>query len=81
VPLRRCAAPLTLSRVPQDAKAFPSPMWSAYLNSALYWADGERSVREIERLTSLEHDRQPPVDLLAWFRFLEKYGYVELRKG
>jgi peptidase M28-like protein len=81
VPVRKCAAPLTFHRIPKDEREFPSPLWSSFYNSVLYWANGERTVREIERLASLEHDKEPPVDLLAWFKFLEKYGYVELTKG
>jgi hypothetical protein len=78
VPVRRCCAPLTFSRIPRQERAFPSPLWNAYLNAALYWANGTRTVAEIERLASLECG-STPVDLPAWFLFLAAHGYVELR--
>jgi hypothetical protein len=80
VPERRCIAPLTFRRIPPAEKEFPSPLWSAMLNSVLYWCDGRRTIREVERLATLEHGKEPPVDLLAWFRFLEKHGYVALKQ-
>jgi hypothetical protein len=79
IPVRHCAAPLTFAPIPPAERAFPSPLWNSKLNSALYWADGERSIREIEHLVAMEHGDPPKQDLLAWFRFLEEHGYVELR--
>jgi hypothetical protein len=78
VPVRRCAAPLTFAPIPPGERDFASPLWSSMLNSALYWCDGRRTIREVERLATLEHGKAPPVDLLAWFRFLERHGYIEL---
>ena len=80
VPVRQCAAPLTFGRIPPGERAFPSPLWNAKLNSALYWCDGERSVRQIEHLILMEHGELPKVDLLAWFHFLARHGYVDLSK-
>ena len=77
VPIRKCAAPLTFSRIPQGEREFGSPLWNSKLNAALYWADGERSVREIEHLVLMEHGELPKQDLLDWFKFLARYGYVE----
>ena len=77
-PVRKCAAPLTFGPIPPAERTFGSPLWSSQLNSALYWCDGERSIREIEHLVLMEHGALPKVDLLAWFKFLAKHGYVEL---
>ncbi|MFO7899258.1 MAG: M28 family peptidase [Planctomycetota bacterium] len=77
VPMRTCPAPLTFGPIPPAERRFPSPLWNARLNSALYWADGERSIREIEHLIRMEHGEPPNVDLVDWFRFLGEHGYVE----
>ncbi len=79
VPVRRRMAPLTFGRVPEAERKFPPPLWNPKLNSALYWADGERSVREIEWRVTLEHGSPPGVNLLDWFRFLAEHGYVDLK--
>ena len=78
VPVRKCAAPLTFGPIPPAEREFGSPLWNSKLNSALYWCDGERSIREVEHLVLMEHGELPKVDLPAWFRFLAKHGYVGL---
>jgi len=79
-PVRKCAAPLTFGRIPPAEREFPSPLWNGKLNSALYWCDGERSIREVEHLVLMEHGELPKVDLLAWFKFLARHGYVEFSR-
>ena len=80
VPVRKCPAPLTFAPIPPAEREFPSPLWSAKFNAALYWSDGERSIREIEHLVAMEHGDPPGTDLVEWFRFLEKHDYVELKE-
>ena len=43
---------------------------------ALYWCDGRRTLAEVIRLTRLEVG-STNFDLLKYFRFLERKGYVE----
>ena len=43
---------------------------------ALYWCDGRRTLAEVIKLTQLEVG-SANFDLLKYFRFLEKKGYVE----
>jgi len=43
---------------------------------ALYWCDGHRTLAEVIRLTRLEVG-PTEFDFVAYFRFLEKNGYVE----
>ena len=45
---------------------------------ALYWADGARSVLEIADLVELESGKRDVELLLAYFRLLEKLGFVGL---
>jgi len=50
------------------------------ITRALYWADGRRSVAEIEELVECELDLDG-VSLLEPFRRLEEYGYVSLTRS
>ena len=52
-----------------------SPRWWGPETAAWWWADGRRSVREIRDLV-LQEFEELPIDLLDYFRFLEKHGYV-----
>ncbi len=55
-----------------------TPMWSRALNAALFWADGERNLLEIDRL--VEQELGPTeVRLVEYFEFLEGLGYIEFR--
>jgi hypothetical protein len=83
VPRRLVPGLLTLCDLsPEDRPAYEeatggqNPMWSRPLILALYRADGNRSVDEIERLVTLEVG-ESDVDLLPYFRFLEEQGLVE----
>jgi hypothetical protein len=44
---------------------------------ALYWVDGTRSLLDIADLVELETGGRDVVLLLAYFRMLEKLGFVE----
>lgn len=53
--------------------------WAA---ASYFWCDGTRNLKEIRELVELEAG--VPVrnfDLIAYFRFLEKYKMVEFVKG
>ena len=54
----------------------PSGAWADTPVKALYWCDGHRTLAEVIRLTQLEVG-STSFDLLKYFRFLEKKGYVE----
>ncbi|HSR30034.1 MAG TPA: hypothetical protein VLY63_05665, partial [Anaerolineae bacterium] len=47
---------------------------------ALYWADGARSVLEIADLAELEVGKRDVELMLAYFRLLEKLGFVALKR-
>ncbi|MCD6520694.1 MAG: DUF4910 domain-containing protein [Anaerolineae bacterium] len=83
VPVRLVPGPLTLCTLPLEAqKDFKriakgqNPMWSAELILALYWADGRRTVAEIQRLLELELGKVT-VDLEKYFVFLHEHGYID----
>jgi len=54
----------------------PNGAWADTPVKALYWCDGRRTLAEVIKLTQLEVD-SASFDLLKYFRFLEKKGYVE----
>ena len=54
----------------------PSGAWADAPVKALYWCDGRRTLAEVIKLTQLEVG-STDFDLLRYFRFLEKKGYVE----
>ena len=54
----------------------PSGAWADTPVKALYWCDGRRTLAEVIKLTQLEVGSSN-FDLLKYFRFLEKNGYVE----
>ena len=54
----------------------PSGAWADAPVKALYWCDGRRTLAEVIKLTQLEVG-STNFDLLNYFRFLEKKGYVE----
>jgi hypothetical protein len=75
---RKRVGTVTLDDLPRDQwEGQPSASWNGTLIAALDWCDGRRNLAEVIRLTTLE--RGPlRVDLVGWFRFLAKHGYVEL---
>ncbi len=54
----------------------PNGAWADIPVRALYWCDGRRTLAEVIRLTRLEAG-PTEFDFVAYFRFLEKNGYVE----
>ncbi len=82
IPERLKPGPLTLETLPEEArfKERWKPSWQAYFNVNLYWADGKRSVLEIYRWSRHETGRVKLEDLIDYLEFLEKYGYVRLKR-
>jgi hypothetical protein len=74
---RKRMGTITLDDLPRDQReGFPAAsFWGAPV-SALYWCDGKRTLAEVIRLTELEMGPQT-IDFVAYFKFLEKRGYVE----
>jgi aminopeptidase YwaD len=77
---------LTMADLPAEARAelaeitsqtFP---YSTELCSALFWADGERSIYEVQQLLAHERDRVDLDFLVSFFRFLETHGYCRIRR-
>jgi hypothetical protein len=64
---------------PGDREGYPSGAWATGPILALYWCDGYRSVAEVQRLTELEAGPLN-MDLVGYFRFLAKHGYVTLEQ-
>ncbi len=54
-----------------------SPRWGGPLTLSLWWADGNRTIAEIEHHVAAEVPLGD-VDLVRWFHFLSKHDYVEL---
>jgi hypothetical protein len=54
-----------------------SPRWGGARTLSLWWADGKRTIAEIQERVAAE-TTPGDVDLVKWFHFLAKHGYVEL---
>ena len=72
----------SLDPVPQqdwaEAGITRAPRWGGPHTLALWWADGKRTIRQIYENVAAETD-PAGCDLIAWFRLLEKHGYVTLQ--
>ena len=64
---------------PDEREGYPSGAWDATVIAALYWCDGQRDLADVIRLTRLELDLGDKFDFVAYFKFLERRGYVELK--
>lgn len=74
---RKRIGTLPLDDLPQDQwEGYPSGAWDTTATIALYWCDGKRNLAEVSRLVRLELG-PTNLDLVGYFRFLEKHGYVE----
>ncbi len=77
VPKAMCPAPLTFEKIPaQEWKDFPAPRWHTTMASLLQWANGKRTLAEIEQLTIGERGKCD-LPVVPLFKFLQKHGYVE----
>jgi hypothetical protein len=74
---------LALDTIPVDQWAegdvTASPRWGGPRTLSLWWADGKRSIAEIQERVVAETPLGD-VNLVKWFRFLAKHGYVELHQ-
>jgi hypothetical protein len=61
---------------PEQREGFPASAFWGPPTAALYWCDGKRNLAEVIRLTTLELGPQQ-IDFVAYFKFLERHGYVE----
>jgi len=79
IPRRRVVGTVTLDGIPYEEWEVVkrSPRWWGVETAALWWADGQRTVREIHGLVRQEFD-EVKIDLLHYFRFLAKQGYVAI---
>ena len=69
---------------PEDQEAFyqfGKLHWAAsgLETLAVYWSDGERSLRDGSRLVELESGRSNLAYLVGYYRFLEKMQLISLR--
>lgn len=80
VPRRLVVGTVTLDEVPYQQWEIvkDSPRWWGVETEALWWVNGERTLREIRDLLTQEFD-EVNIDLLQYFRFLARHGYVELQ--
>jgi hypothetical protein len=87
IPKRTKVGSLTLDGIPveewKEVRSSPS-WWSTndFAAASYFWCDGTRNLKEIRELVELEAG--VPVrnfDLIAYFRFLEKYKMVEFVRG
>ena len=77
---RKRMGTITLDDLGRDEReGFPAASFWGVPVSALYWCDGKRTLAEVIRLTELEMGPQT-MDFVAYFKFLEKRGYVEFVK-
>jgi len=74
---RKRMGTITLDDLPREQREnYPAASFWGVPVSALYWCDGKRNLAEVIRLTELEMGPQQ-FDFVAYFKFLEKRGYVE----
>lgn len=83
IPRRFHFATLFLEEVPVSEwkEITGSPHWWSETNwasASFWWVDGKRSLKEIKKLCELEADTpMKGFDLINYYRFLEKFKYVE----
>ncbi|RME82478.1 MAG: DUF4910 domain-containing protein [Caldilineae bacterium] len=92
VPIRRYRGPIMdygtptfLGLSPEDTDTWQQlyrdiPDWRSLRALAEYWADGQRSLAEIERLVWLESGHNLGGSVETYFHLLESAGLVELRR-
>ena len=85
VPVRKVWASYGLSHVPAEVKEerkLEFSTWSYDNNAPIFWADGKRSIFEIQWLVGQELGKVPELDyLMTLFRTLEEFDYFELKKA
>jgi hypothetical protein len=77
---RKRMGTLPLDDLPPDRReGYPSGAWASAPTVALYWCDGRRNLAEVVHLTEMELG-PTKFDFMGYFKFLQKYGYVDLIK-
>ncbi len=72
---------LPLDDIPPDQReGYPSGAWEGVPTIALYWCDGHRNLAEVIQLTRMELGPSD-FDLVGYFRFLRKKGYLDFVQG
>ncbi|MCK4244836.1 MAG: hypothetical protein KAX20_04340, partial [Candidatus Omnitrophica bacterium] len=81
VPKRVVPGFLTLKTLPQSVKE--KCKWGPgyqVLVEPIMWVDGKRNLLQISRLLRQEVGEADTKDLVDCFKFLERYGYVKMRR-
>ncbi|MEA2063850.1 MAG: M28 family peptidase, partial [Gemmatimonadota bacterium] len=83
VPVRKLFGPFALARVPEEVKSQRGldafTLWSHEKNAPVFWADGRRSIFEIQYLVGQEFGREPELEkLLTLFETMAEYDYISL---
>jgi hypothetical protein len=74
---RKRIGTVPLDDLPQDQwEGYPSGAWDTPATIALYWCDGKRNLAAVKHLVDMELG-PTRLDIVGYFRFLEKHGYVE----
>jgi hypothetical protein len=85
VPVRRVVGALTFDEVPTaERNGQPSPRWSGELVNVLFRCDGRRTLAEAWLLGTLDSGGERyarDLDFVAYFKFLERQGLVELKSA
>jgi hypothetical protein len=85
IPERKVMGSLSLTRVPKEIrkerKLAEFSGWSYDYNAPVFWADGKRSIFEIQWLAGQELGKEPVLDdLIILFQTLQEYDYVNLKR-
>lgn len=84
IPVRKVWGSYGLERVPEKVKNkrnLKFSTWSYENNAPIFWADGRRSIYDIQWLVGQELGETPDIEyLLTLFKTLEEYDYFELKK-
>jgi hypothetical protein len=74
---RKRMGTITMDNIPRDQReGYPASSFWGPTTSALYWTDGKRNLAEVIKLTELETG-QSNFDWVAYFKFLQRHGYVD----
>lgn len=77
-PFKKFIATPTYEGLPAEAKAeVSSPMWTAAVHCACFWADGKLTMAEIARRVGHEFSGYKSANLAAHFRFMGEHGLMQ----
>ena len=85
IPVRKLWGSYGLARVPEKVLAkhkLNFSTWSYDQNAPIFWADGKRSIFDIQWLVGQELGKTPDLEyLVTLFQTLEEYDYFEMKKA